>query len=150
MVFGNGEGRIVSTQNGTYADFGDAPISYRVKTGVIYPDKQIQSMKAFKRLTFFYRPLGAFRFTSLVRVDKAPTQSIAFEQAASGDLLDVNFILGGSVLGTSGEMAPFTVTVDGYGRGVTIEITNDEAAEQVAIYGFAIEYVDADNKQEVV
>lgn len=149
MIFGNGAGRIVSTQNGSYTDYGTVPISYRVKTGVIYPDRQLQSMKAFKRLTFFYRPLGSFRFTAQVKVDRAPSQSIAFEQTSSGDLLDVDFILGSSVLGTSGEMAPFTITVDGYGRGISLEITNDEAAEQVAIYGFAIEYVDADNKQEV-
>lgn len=149
LIFGTSAGRLVSTQNGEYTDFGTTAIRYKVKTGTIYPDKNVQSMKSFRRLTFFYRPIGDFQFTTTVKVDKAPAQSLAFQQESSGDTLDGTFILGSSVLGTSGEMAPYTQTIDGYGRGIVIEIVNEESAEQVAIYGFAVEYVDADNRQEV-
>ena len=150
FIFGTNAGRIMQAQNGGYTDYETSGISYRVKTGTIYPGGDIDSVKAFKKLGLMYKAKGNFVFTVNVRIDNYPVQSLLFQQEASGDKLDVDFILGQSVLGTSSVLAPYTQQIDGYGRGLTLEILQSGTAEQVEIYGFILEYEDAGDAQETI
>lgn len=150
LIFGTENGRIIQAQNGSYVDFGTSGILYRVKTGTIYPGGNPQTIKAFKKLTFLYRPKGNFEFTVRVKIDNHEAQPFTFTQESGGDVLGETFVLGQSILGTSSVLAPFTQQLDGYGRGLTLEITQSGTNEQIEIYGFIIEYEEADLSQEVI
>lgn len=149
-VWGTNNGRIIQAQNGGFTDFEDDAIIYRVKTGAIYPDNDPNAHKAFKKLGFLYRAKGDFIFTVKVKIDNFPVQAYTFEQVDSTELLGSTFTLGTSPLGISSVLAPYTVSIDGIGRGITIEIEQTGTDEQVELYGFIIEWEPAGLKQEVV
>jgi hypothetical protein len=150
LVWGTERSRIVTTQNGTYTDFSSSTYLYRTKTGTIYCDGNPQTVKAYKSLSLLYKPKGDFVFTVKAKIDNFSTQSFAFEQDIEGDVLGSTFILGSSLLGADNVLAPFTVPLDGYGRGITLEIESSGTGEQVEIYGFIIEYELADIAQETI
>jgi len=150
MITGTIDGRVLQAQNDAFSDFGTDPILYRIKTGAIYPGGNPQSMKAFKRIGFLYKPLGDFEFTVQARVDNFPVQSFTFTQPIGGALLGTDFLLGTSILGNSDVLAPFMFTMEGYGRGLTLTITQNSADEQVEIYGYMIEFEEVGPVQEVV
>lgn len=149
LFYGTSDGKMVSTQNGEYTDFGTTGIRYRIKSGTIYPDASPHSIKAFKRLTLFFRPVGSYSFVCRVKIDNYSEQILVFSQEdVSADLLDVSFILGSSLLGASSQFSPNSLPIDGYGRGCTVEVEQTGTDEQIAIYGYAIEYEMADMSQE--
>lgn len=150
LFFGTSNGRLVETQNGEFSDFTSQAISYRIKTGSIYPDGNPLTVKAFKRLTLWFKPRGNYTFTATVKIDNFPTQSISFSETIEGDLLDDTFVLGQSSLGSELVMAPYSQPIDGYGHGCTIEIQQNTVDQQVEIYGLMIEYESADIQQEVI
>ncbi len=106
-------------------------------------------MKAFKRITLFYRPKGNFSFAVNAKIDNQLSQGFAFNEISGLDLLGETFILGVSLLGSSNTLAPFTFTMLGYGRGVTLTITQPTAEEQLEIWGIGIEWEDVKLEQEV-
>lgn len=150
LVFGTNDGRVIQAQNGDFTDFGSSSYIYRVKTGTIYPGGNPHSMKGFKRIGFIYKPLGDFTFTAKIKIDNYSRQDYVFSQESPSDTLGGTFVLGSSQLGVTGVLAPYMTTIDGYGRGLTIEIEQTAAAEQVEIYGFIIEYEEEGFRQEVV
>ncbi len=151
LFYGTSEGKLVQTQNGTLTDFGTTGIRYHIKTGTIYPDGQPQTIKAFKRLTLFYRNTTAYTFTVKIKIDNASEQILLFAAESLGsDLLDTTFVLGSSLLGSSGQFAPNTLPFDGYGRGLSLEIEQSGSGEDIALYGYAIEYESADIAQETI
>jgi len=150
LLLGTNNGRILEAMNDEYSDFGTTGIAYRVKTGTIYVDGNPNSVKGFKRLTFLYKPIGDYEFTCQVRIDNHPVQSYSFAQESSSDLMGTTFTVGSSELGVSGVLSPYSVQIDGYGRGITLEITQSGTSEQVEIYGVIIEYEPADLAQEVI
>lgn len=150
LLMGTSAGRVLEAMNDDYNDFGTTGISYRVKTGTIYVDGNPNSVKGFKRLTFLYKPIGDYEFTCTVRIDNYDAQSYSFAQESSSDILGTTFIIGSSELGVSGQLAPYSTQIDGYGRGISLEITQSGASEQVEIYGVIIEYEPADLAQEVL
>lgn len=151
LFIGTADGRLITAQSGAYTDFDTTGIRYRIKSGTIYPDGSPHSIKAFKRLTLFYRPVGSYSFTARVKIDNYSEQVLVFSQADNGaDLLDTTFILGTSILGASSQFSPNSLPIDGYGRGCTIEIEQTGTGEQIAIYGYAIEFEGADMSQENV
>lgn len=150
LLIGTNAGRVVESQNGTYTDFGTTGIDYLIKTGAIYPDGNPNTMKGFKMLTLIFRPLSTFMFTAKVKIDNFSPQTLTFQDESGTDLLGTTFILGSSTLGASDVMAPFSFPIDGYGRGITIEIENNGTAQQVELYGLIIEYEPADLDQEVI
>lgn len=148
LVFGTADGRLIRAQKpNDYADFGTDGIAFNIKTGTIYPGSDIQGMKAFKKLTMIYRPKGNFTFVVKATIDNHQAQFFGFNQISGQDLLGDTFTLGNSTLGSSATLAPFTWTMEGFGRGVTLEITQPSADEQVEIWGFIIEYEPADLQQ---
>lgn len=150
LVFGTVNGRVVQAQReGHYADFDTTGISYLIKTGTIYPGGDPQTMKAFKKISMIYRPRGNFSFAVQAKIDNHEQQSFAFNQTSGLALLGEDFILGTSLLGASNTLAPFTFTMDGIGRGVTLTVTQPTADEQIEIWGFIIEFENIDLIQEV-
>lgn len=150
LLFGTNDSRIIRAQNGEFSDFETESILYKVKTGTIYPDKNPQTLKRFNSVSLLYKPLGAFQFTLNVKVDNYVVQSFSFQNTVSGDLLGVDFILGGSVLGYSSNFAPFTAYINGIGRGLTLEIEQTGTSEQVEIFGYIIEFEPIGNTQETI
>lgn len=150
LLFGDYEGRINYCQNSTFTDYGTDSILYKIKTGAIYVDGNPNSVKAFKRIGFLFKPKGQYTFTVKVRIDNGQTQSLAFSQSVSGARLGVDFILGTSVLAFDSGLAPYMLPIDGYGRGITVTVEQSGLDEQVEIYGMIIEWEGADVSQETV
>jgi hypothetical protein len=148
IVYATNNSRIVETQRAGFSDFGTDAIRYTIRTGTIYPTGNPKSYVGFKKITFYYKPKGRFSFTATIKIDNQANQSLSFSQTADGDSLGVDFILGESTLGANNVLAPYTQTIDGYGRGCTITIEQTGTEEQIEIYGFDIEYEQADIKQE--
>lgn len=150
LIFGTKNGRVIQAQKeNDYTDFGNTGIPFTLKSGTIYPGNDPQTMKAFKRITMIYRPKGNFSFAVLAKIDNHEQQGFAFNEISGLDLLGETFILGVSILGSSNTLAPYTFTMEGYGRGVTLTIQQPTADEQVEIWGFVIEWENADLEQEV-
>lgn len=149
LMWGTATGRIVLSNSGNYTDFGTQGIEYRVKTGAIYPADDIQAMKAFRAITFLFKPIGGFTFTVKYKIDNGKQDAIVYQQVSSTDLLGTTFVLGQSILGTSGVLQPYTFQIDGLGRGITFEIEQTGPDEQVELYGFLIEYEDEGLRNEV-
>jgi hypothetical protein len=150
LMIGTRDGRLIRTQNGNRYDYASTAINYRMRTGVIYPDQNPNSVKAFKRLTIFFRPETTFAVIARVKIDNYREQTIGFNATAEGDLLGVSFVLGSSVVGNSFHFAPFTSPIDGYGRGIIIDIEQTSSNTQADIYGYALEYEVADTAQETI
>lgn len=150
IIIGTSYGRVLQAQKANaFTDFGTTGIEFKIKTGAIYPGDDPQMMKAFKRITMIYRPRGNFSFAVQAKIDNQQTQGFAFNEIAGLDLLGETFILGVSLLGSANVLAPFTFTMDGYGRGVTLTVTQPTADEQIEIWGFVIEYENVGLEQEV-
>lgn len=150
LFFGTSDGRVVETQNGSYTDFSSTATQYKIKTGAIYPAGDPLSIKAFKKVMLYYKPKTNYEFNLTVKIDNYPSQVMSFSQDVQGDMLDVDFILGSSVLGRELILAPFTQPIDGYGRGISLQIEHNTADEQVEIYGYGLEYDLVGPSQETI
>lgn len=150
LFFGTSDGRVVETQNGSYTDFATTATKYKIKSGAIYPGNDPLSIKAFKKVTLYYKPKTNYQFTLTVKVDNYPNQILSFAADVEGDKLDVDFILGSSVLGRELILAPFTQSIDGYGRGVSLQLEHTTSDEQVEIYGYGLEYELVGPSQETI
>ncbi len=148
IMIGTANGRVISAQNeGDFSDFGVDGIPFKVKTGTLYPGGDPNSIKMFKKITMIYRPKGNFTFTVKAVIDNLKSQSFSFNQISGLDLLGTTFILGNSILGSSNTLAPFTFIMEGHGRGLSLEVSQPSANEQVEIWGFVIEYEEAGLRQ---
>lgn len=151
LYIGTNEGRVLKTVDNTYSDFGNQPIELTMKTGVIYPDNQVSTVKGFKKLSFTFKPQpGGTDFTAMFRIDSYPPQELTFELDGSFGILGDTFILGETLLGAEAILAPFTLPVDGYGHGCSIEVVEDDADADLELNGFSIEFEDAGTAQETV
>lgn len=150
LIIGTNTGRIITTQNGKFTDYGTTPIVYKIKSGTIYPGQDPHSWKGFKRLSLFFSPKGRSNFTITVKIDNQANQSFLVEPGQGGDLLGNNFVLGASVLGTSEVLAPYSVDLSGHGRGMTLEVVQSGTDESIDFYGFAVEYEEEGVVPEVI
>lgn len=96
----------------------------------------------------FFRPKGNFSFAVLAYIDNFQAQAFSFNQIAGLDTLGETFILGSSLLGSAAVLAPYSFSMEGIGRGITLQISQPSANEQVELWGIAIEYEPADVVQE--
>lgn len=150
LFYGTATGQIVETQNGEFTDFDEDPIRFLIKSGSIYPDNEPLGIKGFKRVGLIFKPRSSYSFTVTIKIDNFPAQSHSFSQSLTGDRLDIDFTLGQSVLGHDFVMAPFAQSIDGYGRGLTLQVENNTEEQQVEIYGYTIEYEPGDIAQETI
>lgn len=126
-------------------------IAFKIKTGIIYVDEQPYLIKGFKKLALIFNPVGIFTLTVTVKIDNYSTQSLAFTSDTSFlELLGINFILGTSVLGSNLAMAPYTIGIDGYGRGIQITIEQNDIDQEAEVQGIGIEYRPAGMQQETI
>ncbi|MCK5016135.1 MAG: hypothetical protein KAS32_03605 [Candidatus Peribacteraceae bacterium] len=130
-------------------DGNDAAIPMTVKTGIIYID-EAYNIKGFKKFALYFRPTDSHSINVRFEIDNYAAQNILYSEIISSDLLGVDLILGQSDLGFDIVLAPWTVPVDGYGRGVQITISHDAIDQFVEIQGFGIEYELGSTGQEVV
>lgn len=155
FYFGTATTRVSQALAGTNYDtlasaaFG-AVEGFTLKTGVIFPEEDPFTVKYFKRFVLYYKPIGTNTVTVNLRIDNAPTQSVAYQEETSGDLLGTTFILGASVLGSSHTMQPYTRSIDGAGRGIQVTIVEDGIDGPLEIQGFGLEYESGASSPEVL
>ena len=148
-------GRIYKTFNGLNYDISETGVNtairFQIKTGIIYVDDQRYLIKGFKKFSLIFNPVGVFTLTVTIKIDNYSSQSFAFtSDSGLVFLLGVSFILGTSTLGGSLALAPYTIGIDGYGRGIQIMIEQNNVDQQVEIQGMGIEYRSAGPQQETI
>lgn len=153
FYIGNSTTRLARTFNGTNYDINsdgeEKAIILYIRTGSIYVDDNPHSMKAFKRFALLYKPRGTHTITVTIRIDNHPVQALSFSETGSTDLLGTTFILGESILGYDVVQAPYSRTIDGYGRGVVVTIEQSGTHDEADIQGYVFEYEPAETSQEV-
>ncbi len=149
VILGSYDSRLFTTSS-EFSDYGDSPIRYKIQTGTIYVDGNPLTMKSFKSVGFLYRPRGGYSFTAKIKIDNHSTQSFDFSQSGAGGTLGTNLTLGTTTLAASNVLAPYSLPLDGIGRGLTITIEQSTLDAQVEIYGFVIGYELAETAQEVI
>lgn len=150
VVFGTNDGRIIQAQSSSKQDFISTNVTYTIKTGQIYPDNNPYTLKLFKSVALYFKPKGEIDITLNVEIDNLGAQTRTINPNQGVTNLGNDFILGTSVLGGSGALAPFTVPVDGKGRSITLEIVTSGGNQDIELYGYSIEYEMADITQETV
>jgi hypothetical protein len=147
FYIGSNTGRVAKTFNGTNYDISASSthtaISYHLKTGLIYPGNNPTLSNGFKRLYLHYKPTGTYSLTATAKVDNfsIPTENIlVFSDNSSGDLVGSTFVTGSSVVGYDAIVSTYSRVIDGYGKGVTIEISQSGVDQTVEIQGYSIEY----------
>lgn len=147
LVVGDNTGRVDYLSQTAFNDNGVA-ITFDVKTGTIYPENQLNTVKGFKKLSLFYKPKVAGTITAKFKIDNFDVQTLIFDVSGNFDPLGTSFVLGTSVLGVFQPLPIITLPVDGYGHGFSLQLTQAGLDEEVEIYGFAVEYEGAGDEQE--
>jgi hypothetical protein len=122
-------------------------IENRVATGLIMVDGRPDTVKGFKRIRLIYRAQGSYAVTVKVKIDNFSEQAIAFSSTVQGTPLG-SFVLGEDILGGSFVTAPYSLPVDGYGRGIKLTIEQTDLNTDLAIQGFMIEYTGGGDSPE--
>jgi hypothetical protein len=156
FYLGTSTTRVSKTFNDTNYDVSAAGVNtaipMRIDTGYIYVDQSPYTVKGYKKFGLVYRPESTHTIAVTVRVDNlvpTPDNGLSFSETTGSDLLGSTFVLGGSVLGYSVSMAPYTQSIDGWGRGVKISIQQTGIDQSAEIQGFIIEYEGGGPAQEV-
>ncbi len=148
--FGTLSGRLAQTLTSRNVDTDElgvtSTIVSRSITGLIFPDGRPDTIKAFKRLQVLFRATGSYTITAKIKIDNFAEQALALvsnEQALPlGN--DPNggsaFVLGQSVMGGSFVLAPYSLPIDGYGRGFKITVEQSDLNTALAIQGLTIEF----------
>lgn len=161
FYFGSATGRVAKSFNGTNYDISSAgvntAINFHIKTGIIFPKSSVMAseekyksesqpyiMNGFKRFILYYRPTGTHQIAVTIKIDNQVvdtlTNSFSFSQIGATDVLGSTFILGTSLLGYQQVLGPSSMTMDGYGRGFQVDITQSGIDQAVDIQGIGVEY----------
>lgn len=152
FYLGSSTGRVYKTQSSGSNDTSEAGATSNiivvVKTGRIFPDNNPDSIKKFNIFGLIFKPEGTHNFTAVVKIDNFPDQSFTFSSTSGADLLGSTFILGQSVLGFDIPLEPASFQLDGYGRGFTLTIMQQDSGDPVEVQGFLVKYEGAESQQE--
>jgi hypothetical protein len=153
-IGGNNE-KLYKTQIGNVNDTNNAgttaAIPYTITTGLIFVENEPYVQVGFKRVILYYQKEGNHTITMNVTIDNFPTQSVTFSQSQTSDLLGSTFILGTSSWGSAPVMAAHSMSIDGYGSGIKVEITSTgETTADIEIQGIGIEYETAGIEKEQI
>lgn len=153
IYFGDNLGRLSKAQNtGIYHDYTDTPISQELMTPFIFPGNDPSATVAFKKLGVWVRMPAGEELTAYVRLaGVTEPQELTFTSNSTGTAkLDIDFIMGVSVLGadTTLRMTPMTLPIDGVSTSAQITFVNDDADSYCEIYGWWIEWEPAGDSQE--
>jgi len=143
-------GKTFAASNGDTSEAAaSTSIPMVIETGFIAPDGNQYTEKGFKKFSLYYKPTNNQTVTVEFKVDSFPVQSLGYTISETVDLLGTTFTLGTSVLGTAFRAAAYTRSIDDFGTGFTVRITQDDADEAAEILGFMVEYEPAGDQQEV-
>lgn len=157
FYFGTNISRVSKTFNGTNYDISasgtNTAINMRIATGLIFPNDMPGVVNGFKKFSLVYRPQGTHTITTTVKIDNflpSPENTLNFSEVNSADLLGSTFVLGVSALGYDVVMAPYTRSIDGYGRGFKLSIEQTGVDQVSEIQGFIVEFEAGSTAQEVI
>jgi hypothetical protein len=143
VYLGTRSGRLAQTFTGQSADIGQdgstIAVRSRVTTGLIFPDGRPDTIKGFKRLGIVFRGKGSYSLTVKVKIDNFSEQAMNFSSSGQGALLG-SFMLGVDLLGSSSVLAPYSLPIDGYGRGIKITVEQTDLNAALAVQGLLVEY----------
>lgn len=152
LYIGTSSSRIAKTFSGFNYDVAedgtDEAVVMTIKTGRIFPDGSPSTMKAFKQFGIVYKPSGTYNITVTIKIDNFSSQSLAFSDSSGSDVLDLDFFLGTSVLGGSRVAQAYIQTLDGFGRGLEMTLSQSGVNEFGEILGFMVFYEGAEWPQE--
>jgi hypothetical protein len=135
-------GRLAQTFTGDNTDTdkdGTAlAVSGRASTGLIFVDGRPDTVKGFKRVMPVFKAEGSYSLTVKVKIDNFSEQAVLFTGNAGAVL--GSFILGTDVLGASSATAPYSLPIDGYGRGVKLTVEQSDRNSGLAVQGILLEY----------
>lgn len=152
--FGTTSGRLAQGFTGNFYDIDETganvTIPRNITTGRIFVDERPETIKAFKSFGLIYRPTSNHEINVVVTIDNYPGQNLTFNQEQTLALLGETFVLDQSILGSGAALSPFTFPIDGYGRGIQIQITSSDIDVQHRLMGFVIGFEPAEVSQETV
>lgn len=151
VYLGTSDGRLAQTQTSLNHDVTpaglDVAIVLDVATGILYPDQRPDTIKGFKRIRLVYKAQGSYTVSFRVKIDNFSEQAGAFVNNEQAVPLE-DFILGVDVLGGAFVTAPYSVGIDGYGRGIKLFLQQSDNNTAMAIQGFMIEFEQAEAAPE--
>ena len=150
LLIGSSGARIIKQLPETYTDFDTNAYTYKIKTGAIYVDGNPSTLKAFKRIGFILKPRGSYSFSAKINIDNYATQLLVFTQTTGSAQLGVDFILGETTLAGAYVLGPYTLPLDGRGKGITVTIEETATEQEVEVYGLVIEWEPANMSQETI
>lgn len=153
VYFGNNVGRLSKAQvTGIYHDYTNTAISEELTTPFIYPSNNPAAQVAFKKLGVWIKMPASETLTAYVRLAGiTEPQELTFISSSSGTAkLDIDFIMGVSVLGADAtlRMTPYTLPIDGVSSSAQITFVNDDVDSYCEIFGWWIEWEPAGDSQE--
>lgn len=141
--FGTDFGRLAKTQaNSSTDELRDGTLEFvrgEIITGRIFPDARPDTIKGFKRVYLLFRAVGAYEITLSASIDNFSSQASSFQALEPGVALGA-FVLGVDSLAGRRVLAPYSVTIDGYGRGIQLRITQVDSNTALELQGFIIEF----------
>jgi hypothetical protein len=145
LYIGSGTNRVYKAFTGNRYDTSEAnastAISWLVKTGKILLNKSALVKSSVLGLYLSYTPLGVQTITASVQVEGVSAQGVNFPDSGSGGLLGSTFIMGTSLMGSTGVFGARKRTIKGYGRQVQVTLTESGLNSQFEIAGIAIEHI---------
>jgi len=152
LYFGGINNKIAKTQNSDFNDIdvdgNDEAVTMSVETGIIFPKGEFL-IKGFKRLSINYKPEESHSLVANFKIDNHAVQNFSFSTSITETPLGT-MVLGTDELGGSLVLAPYTLPVDGYGRGFKLTLTHNAIDQFVEIQGFSVEFEVSGTSQEVV
>lgn len=152
LYIGTSTSRIAKTFSGFNYDVNEdgtnEAVVMTLKSGRIFPDGSPSTLKAFKQVGLVYKPSGTYNITMTVKIDNFTSQALAFSDSSGSDVLDLDFFLGTSILGGSRVAQAYIQSLDGFGRGFEITLSQSGVNEFGEILGFQVYYEGAEWPQE--
>lgn len=149
--FGTLSGRLARTLTGSNQDTDETGITTTIKSkatsGIIYLEGRPDIIRGFKKLSIIFRGSGSYTITAKIKIDNFSEQAVAFVSNQQEVPLG-QFILGQDILGGSFVTAPYSLPIDGYGRGFRISVEQSDLNTGLAILGFMVEFEAAGDSQE--
>lgn len=152
LYIGTNVSRVARAQNNTnydvLTDGTHSAIPFNIKTGLIFVDKNPYAIKRFDRFGLIYQPQGNNTITVTIQIDNYAPQILTYDQVGSQFLLGQTFILAQSTLGFGVTLGPYIESLEGYGRGISIQIQQNGLDSPASIQGFFLLYEQAEVSAE--
>lgn len=148
VLTGTYNGRILLYDENSSVDMSNTPIYTKVKTGIIYPDNDPTMTKGFKILGLLYKTEGnAVSISVTIKIDNYTEQTYTIDQTEVADYLGTTFTLGSSTLGYEEILLPEFLSIDGYGYGMSLELSS---SSPFIVYGYIVGFEPAGDQLEVI